>query len=131
MPGCLKRTRLHRQWSAEKKAVLPAPRALRRLYVLSRRHKPSSRTPERFLQHVERTGYRRPGTLPLSSWGHPSNPGLYLCPRSAPPVLYAATTADPVPLSETTIHLRTITIPVSDSAKLSQQSQQERVRFEE
>ncbi|KAH3835045.1 hypothetical protein DPMN_108383 [Dreissena polymorpha] len=36
-----------------------------------RTHKPSTQTPERITQHVERTEYRRPGTHPLSSHGHP------------------------------------------------------------
>ncbi|KAH3894199.1 hypothetical protein DPMN_018372 [Dreissena polymorpha] len=67
--------------------------------MASRRHKPSTRTPERLPQYVERTKYRRPRTLPLSSKGHLE---IVVCisATSAPSVLYAAYSAAPVPLPE-------------------------------
>ncbi|KAH3851046.1 hypothetical protein DPMN_093524 [Dreissena polymorpha] len=49
---------------------------------------------------------------------NPQNPGMYLCPWSAPSALYLATSAASVPL-ETTIHLRTITIPLGQPSKFS------------
>ena len=108
------------------KDLLSALRALRRLYGLSRRHQPSTRTPERFPQHVEHTEFRRPGTLSLPGIfirQPPRSPGLHLFTRSAPSVLYADASAVPqLPslfrrCSETTIHLRTIAIPLSDPSK--------------
>ncbi|KAH3707180.1 hypothetical protein DPMN_066577 [Dreissena polymorpha] len=61
----LKGTRLLRQGSADnlQRDFLPAPSSQLCLYGRSRRHRPSSRTPRRFHQSVERTEYRRPGSL--------------------------------------------------------------------
>ncbi|KAH3860508.1 hypothetical protein DPMN_023409 [Dreissena polymorpha] len=71
--------------------LIPSPRALLCLYGLTRRHKLSTRTPERFPQHVER-GYRRPSTLPLSSCGQQipaciSDQGLPRPSSTLPPLL--------------------------------------------
>ncbi|KAH3796381.1 hypothetical protein DPMN_149949 [Dreissena polymorpha] len=68
-----------------KKDFLPAPRALHRLYSLSRRQKPSTRTPERFPQHVARTEDRRWDNCIIFIRSTLRNPGLYLCPRSTRP----------------------------------------------
>ncbi|KAH3825452.1 hypothetical protein DPMN_127327 [Dreissena polymorpha] len=104
-----------------KDALLPAPRALSCLYGLSSRHTPSTRTPERFPQHVKRTGYRRPSTLRLSSQGHPLENLVCISAHCSP----RPSSTLPPPLlpflfrrcSETTIYLRTITIPLSDPSK--------------
>ncbi|KAH3880879.1 hypothetical protein DPMN_004801 [Dreissena polymorpha] len=67
----------------------------------------------------------RPGTLSVLIFIRPPlrSPGLHLFARSAPSVIYADTSAVPLlpylcrRYSETTIHLLTIAIPLSDPFK--------------
>ncbi|KAH3834063.1 hypothetical protein DPMN_107381 [Dreissena polymorpha] len=132
----LKRTRLLCQGSAENKEDLLAPSALRCLYGLFRRHKLSTRTQERFPQHVKRTGYRRLSTLSLSSYGHPLE--ILACISAQGPPRPFSTLPPPLSpflfrrCSETTIYLRTITIPRSDPSKFweSAKSAGEDIRVE-
>ncbi|KAH3877052.1 hypothetical protein DPMN_000908 [Dreissena polymorpha] len=92
------------------------------LHGLTGRHKPSTRTPEWFPEHVERSGYRRPSSASLSLWNHPLK--ILACISAQGPPGPSSTLSPPLlpPLfrrcSETTIYLRTITIPLSDPSKL-------------
>ncbi|KAH3810918.1 hypothetical protein DPMN_139317 [Dreissena polymorpha] len=84
----------------------------------------TSRRPEPqngFPQLVERTGYRRPSTFPLSSLGHTFE--ILVCVSAQGPPRPSSTLPPPLSpslfrrCSETTIYLRTITIPLSVPSK--------------
>ncbi|KAH3814604.1 hypothetical protein DPMN_143109 [Dreissena polymorpha] len=93
---------------------------MRRFYGLSSRHKPPIRTIGRFPQHVERTEYRRHGTLKLSS--SPNLEILACISTQGPPRPSSTLPASLLPsllrrCSETTIHLQTMNIALVDPFK--------------